>query len=187
MGTFQDTRPLPGGRISVDLLNTSWGPPGAPTDWLVDDRAVKLFAAGHGLALAAADIDAARQALVEARGIIQALFESAIDGEVDGKTAAEVNGILARSDVRFLVADEGPQVAVSSSDTRQRLAVEAVVDAVAMLGDRPDRIRTCEHADCTLWFLDTSKAGRRRWCSMDQCGNRAKARRHYARSTGSTA
>ena len=30
-------------------------------------------------------------------------------------------------------------------------------------------------------FLDTSKAGRRRWCDMADCGNAAKSRRHYAR------
>jgi predicted RNA-binding Zn ribbon-like protein len=33
-----------------------------------------------------------------------------------------------------------------------------------------------------LHFFDVSKNGTRRWCSMSGCGNRAKARRHYARS-----
>jgi predicted RNA-binding Zn ribbon-like protein len=28
-------------------------------------------------------------------------------------------------------------------------------------------------------FLDVSKAGARRWCTMNSCGNRAKAHRHY--------
>jgi len=39
------------------------------------------------------------------------------------------------------------------------------------------RLRECEA--CTWLFLDTSRGGRRRWCSMATCGNRAKARRHY--------
>jgi predicted RNA-binding Zn ribbon-like protein len=38
--------------------------------------------------------------------------------------------------------------------------------------------------DCILFFYDTLRSGRRQWCSMAGCGNRAKARRHYARSHG---
>ena len=47
---------------------------------------------------------------------------------------------------------------------------------------------TCRHAaeDCGWLFLDTSRSGRRRWCSMQSCGNRAKARRFYARATASS-
>jgi predicted RNA-binding Zn ribbon-like protein len=41
------------------------------------------------------------------------------------------------------------------------------------------RLRQCEDETCGWLFLDRSQAGRRRWCSMADCGNRAKARRHY--------
>lgn len=44
-------------------------------------------------------------------------------------------------------------------------------------------IRECEGDPCGWLFLDRSPAGRRRWCSMSDCGNRAKARRHYRRSS----
>lgn len=40
----------------------------------------------------------------------------------------------------------------------------------------PDRIRAC--GGCGWLFLDSSRGGRRRWCSMSTCGNREKARRH---------
>ncbi|HIC14689.1 MAG TPA: CGNR zinc finger domain-containing protein, partial [Gemmatimonadetes bacterium] len=43
----------------------------------------------------------------------------------------------------------------------------------------PLRIRQCASEDCIYWFLDTSKSGRRRWCSMARCGNRAKVAKHY--------
>lgn len=36
------------------------------------------------------------------------------------------------------------------------------------------RIKNCAHPQCALVFKDTSKAGRRRWCSMEICGNRTK-------------
>jgi predicted RNA-binding Zn ribbon-like protein len=41
------------------------------------------------------------------------------------------------------------------------------------------RIKFCGGNDCSWLFLDQSKNGRRRWCQMDVCGNREKARRHY--------
>ena len=39
------------------------------------------------------------------------------------------------------------------------------------------RIRKCGAADCEVYFIDTSKAHRRQWCSMQNCGNREKQRR----------
>ena len=44
------------------------------------------------------------------------------------------------------------------------------------------RIRTCD-GDCGLLYLDTSRAGTRRWCSMQRCGNRATVRAHRARKS----
>ena len=44
-------------------------------------------------------------------------------------------------------------------------------------------VRECESdRGCSYLFIDQSKNHSRRWCSMESCGNRAKARRHYARS-----
>jgi predicted RNA-binding Zn ribbon-like protein len=43
------------------------------------------------------------------------------------------------------------------------------------------RVRECASDTCGWLFVDTSKNGSRRWCDMADCGNRAKARRHYHR------
>ncbi len=44
-------------------------------------------------------------------------------------------------------------------------------------------VRECEDdRGCGYLFIDHSKNHSRRWCSMESCGNRAKARRHYARA-----
>lgn len=42
-------------------------------------------------------------------------------------------------------------------------------------------VRTCMGEDCGWMYVDRSRNHRRRWCEMAICGNRAKARRHYAR------
>ena len=41
------------------------------------------------------------------------------------------------------------------------------------------RVRACPGQDCGWIFID--RAGRRRWCRMEWCGNRAKARAHARR------
>lgn len=55
-------------------------------------------------------------------------------------------------------------------------------DAIDVLGGpRAARLKRCEGSRCSLLFVDTSRSGRRRWCSMDRCGNRAKAAAHRRR------
>jgi predicted RNA-binding Zn ribbon-like protein len=44
------------------------------------------------------------------------------------------------------------------------------------------RVAECDGQGCGWLFVDTSKAGRRRWCSMAICGNRAKSQRHAQRT-----
>jgi predicted RNA-binding Zn ribbon-like protein len=52
---------------------------------------------------------------------------------------------------------------------------------------RLERIRECPGADGCGWlFYDTSRNGKRRWCSMEVCGNRSKGRRHYQRSSATS-
>ena len=46
------------------------------------------------------------------------------------------------------------------------------------------RLRECASETCGWLFVDTSKNRSRRWCDMADCGNRAKARRHYHRQHG---
>jgi predicted RNA-binding Zn ribbon-like protein len=59
-----------------------------------------------------------------------------------------------------------------------------VAQAVAHLLSEADfqYVRRCEGPECTLWFLDQTKAHSRRWCSPALCGNRAKVAAFRARS-----
>jgi predicted RNA-binding Zn ribbon-like protein len=72
-----------------------------------------------------------------------------------------------------------------------RHGARPVDDAVAALAGpivtelgsgRPDRFRTCANDACRWTFYDHSPTGRRRWCDMKVCGNRAKAARHRQRT-----
>lgn len=55
--------------------------------------------------------------------------------------------------------------------------------AALMTGPRARRVKQCQDdRGCGWLFVDESRAQNRRWCSMGDCGNRAKAHRHYQRT-----
>lgn len=53
-----------------------------------------------------------------------------------------------------------------------------------MLSPEIERMRACEADTCRWLFLDTSRNHTRRWCKMQVCGNRMKARRYQVRHSG---
>jgi predicted RNA-binding Zn ribbon-like protein len=57
--------------------------------------------------------------------------------------------------------------------------VESAGDA--MVQGELARVRRCAAGDCVRVFFDGTRNGRRRWCDMASCGNRAKAARFRAR------
>jgi predicted RNA-binding Zn ribbon-like protein len=65
-----------------------------------------------------------------------------------------------------------------------------ILRSAAALLVSPDLDRVGQCADdrgCGFLFFDHTRNRSRRWCDMDSCGNRAKARRHYARARSTAA
>jgi predicted RNA-binding Zn ribbon-like protein len=61
-------------------------------------------------------------------------------------------------------------------------------DAIDLFDHQPQlRIKQCENPTCPLLFIDTSRAQRRRWCSMERCGNMTKVARHRSKTDGTSA
>ncbi|WP_067567651.1 CGNR zinc finger domain-containing protein [Nocardia acidivorans] len=79
-----------------------------------------------------------------------------------------------------LTAEGGVRRSGTSESVLAAIARSAV--ELAGGGDR-DRVRECGRADCTRLYVDTSRAGSRRWCDMTICGNRAKSAAFRARNT----
>jgi predicted RNA-binding Zn ribbon-like protein len=98
----------------------------------------------------------------------------------------EVNELLSRAPVRTAVRAE-PRGGYRWQEARRHHPLDRplwplVWDAAALLtSDRRDWVRRCADDHCGWMFLDLSRQRTRRWCSMEDCGNGAKARRHYAR------
>ena len=73
-----------------------------------------------------------------------------------------------------------PTTAAAVLSTVARDAIDVLTEA------GPSRLRECEAGDCRLVFLDTSRPGTRRWCSMERCGNRQKVRALRSRRSTSS-
>lgn len=80
---------------------------------------------------------------------------------------------LAGTPARWTLKARGPL------DLARVLALHAL-DLVQTMS--PDRLRRCDDDGCGWLFLDTTRNHSRRWCSSGDCGNRDRARRHYARN-----
>ncbi len=88
-----------------------------------------------------------------------------------------------------VLGDKAPGLALRARGTELDFAANVglhqkiALSAVALLTTPRDlgRLKLCPGDRCAWLFLDESRNGRRRWCAMETCGNRAKARRHYAR------
>jgi len=62
------------------------------------------------------------------------------------------------------------------------LLVPIAESAADLLGSGDLRlVKKCQSSDCLIYFYDTTKNHSRGWCSMELCGNRAKAAAHYER------
>jgi predicted RNA-binding Zn ribbon-like protein len=91
----------------------------------------------------------------------------------------------ARSALQHVGAGFGWRVEARRPATASTVLAPALWSAGDLLtGPQLARVRECANDKCLWLFLDESKNGTRRWCSMSACGNRAKAHRHYARLKG---
>jgi predicted RNA-binding Zn ribbon-like protein len=87
---------------------------------------------------------------------------------------------------RHIVREDGEYRWQWDDDVSLDRIVWPIVQSAADLLTSPDlkKIRECDAGDCYWLFLDNSRNRSRRWCSMESCGNREKARRHYHRQHG---
>jgi predicted RNA-binding Zn ribbon-like protein len=105
-------------------------------------------------------------------------------GSVDSADLAQLNEALSSSLSHLQISPtQGGyswEWSHASDGMEQILWVVARSAAELLTSDRLSRTRVCaDDRGCGYLFIDTSRNRSRRWCSMDSCGNRAKARRHY--------
>ncbi|MGW4895173.1 CGNR zinc finger domain-containing protein [Kitasatospora sp. NPDC004240] len=173
------------GALCLELLTT--GGPGEYARWEVLHRPEDLAAwLPHSrLRLPADGVRITPAQLREVRALRDALWRLAAARAHGAPGDPEDRGTLNRAAARPPLAPQiGPDGAPAPplpADGSQ-LASALARDAIELLtGPHADRIRECGAHDCYLLFVDTSRPGRRRWCSMERCGNREKVRALRAR------
>ena len=124
---------------------------------------------------------------IEARETIWRLFDASARGKVPAAAdLLALNELLAAAPARTALKRERSGFSWDL-DMRGSTALGQLAPVLWSAGDlladgRLDKVRRCANPECGWLFLDDSRAGKRRWCSMASCGNRAKARRHYHRN-----
>jgi len=175
--------PFVAGHVALDFVNTAEerGHPDA-SDALGRVADLRLWGQRYGLITGpgvAADEDQAEfDRAIEARELLYALLLA----RRTGRPAAEAQvarltelGAAAYRAGNLQSNDDG---SISWRWDRSELATIrhiAVTGAIDLLQAEPStRLKQCPGHHCGWFFLDTTKRGNRRWCSMAECGQDAK-------------
>ena len=125
--------------------------------------------------------------VIELREALYFLILSAVHGRSPGESHLRaLNKFL--SEVRSVdeVAWHQRRFVRSSRDVTERPdgPLRQVIEAAVVLITSSDiyNVRECSEKTCRWFFLDRSRNHSRRWCDMQLCGNRSKAKRFYART-----
>jgi predicted RNA-binding Zn ribbon-like protein len=131
--------------------------------------------------------DAVHRRALELREALYRLFAAEHPAQAD-ITRLSNEAHRAWTEAKLVLADDVWSWRWDASAELDRVLWPIAWSAAELLtSGRRSRIRECEgHNGCGWLFLDTSKNGRRRWCDMRVCGNRAKARRHRQREAAAS-
>jgi predicted RNA-binding Zn ribbon-like protein len=177
------------GHLAIDFVNSRATPGVEPIDWLQDGASLLGWASSLSLfpqpslmrlgkTVTPRSLGAVAEEARELREQLRGQLSHPERLRTSSALWKRVNDILARGSAfhELQASDEGPKcVEVERLDQAGQLLVP-LAKAIGRLVEAEDlgRLRACEGAGCTLWFVDRSKAGQRRFCSPSVCGNRAK-------------
>jgi predicted RNA-binding Zn ribbon-like protein len=197
MSELHDVRAEPHGdaELFVDFINTIELTDGRPEEHLPDGASLRDWLHERGLCGARqplAALEASLPAFRDLRDDLHDVTQRLAAGKRptreqlkrlnatlrDGLHYHQIEPIDGGS--RFTVAQVGDDLAQARASIAGSLAHYL---AEHDLG----RLRVCANDGCRWRFIDRSPGGRRRWCDMRTCGNRAKVARHRARARGTAA
>lgn len=184
-----------GNDLLLDFLNTRPLQKGEPLELLQDFTALlRWFGAADLLSLAEirklqarwAQTEPAQRTVAAMQKLRERLRTDVVaweqGGAIRGATIDELNRLLAEHPMRVRLTRRGARHPTEWFESREPEDLFApLAHGAANLFASADRrrVRKCDH--CVLHFLDTSKKGTRRWCSMKLCGNRLKVAAYAGR------
>ncbi len=199
------SEPGQGDDLFIRFANTLTYTRGKPSDSIPALDALLVWLHGAGLisdraraaeaGLLRRDPDEAARRLERFQTLRRVLHQIAAEVDADGRPSTdllrELNHIL-RHGLHYhqlRLEPDGTRYAFSQVGDRLDQARASIAASLAqfLADDAPGRLRVCANDGCREVFVDHSAAGRRVWCDMRTCGNRAKAARHRARAKATPA
>ena len=195
MTTDHEAPPEPASdeELFTELANTLHLHDGEPDD-IGDAASLRAWLASRGLirdGRRLEAVDAAIPAFHDLRALIHEVTERLVDaGAPSAAQVRRLNAVL-RDGLHYhqlRPGDDGSRFTVGQVGDDLAQARAAIAGSLAHYIADHDvaRLRICANNDCSWRFIDRSPTGRRRWCDMRTCGNRAKVARHRARARSST-
>ncbi len=190
---------LTGNRLCIDFANASEGSPAAIFSWTDLLRffvAVGILDAPTADSLrnlgssAGPDASAALATARELRwGICNAIEAIASGQAIQTQWIEPVNSVLLFTEGYDQLIPTTPECKawrlgfVARQQRLEWLLAPIARSAAELLAEGPGApVRKCASPKCALYFYDTSRNGKRRWCSMSTCGNRSKVAAHARRA-----
>jgi predicted RNA-binding Zn ribbon-like protein len=180
--------PFIAGHVALDFVNTAEerGHPAAG-DALHSAGDLRVWGVRRGVLASGADgAPAELPPSIEARELLYRLFLDRARGQPTPEAERELLGRLAARAYQEGRLGQEPDGRLTWSWDPSRLATVryvAVSAAVQLLGQSPAaRLKQCPGDHCGWFFLDATKRGNRRWCSMSECGQEAKTARRRDRA-----
>jgi len=184
------TGPLIEGNLPIDLLNTEeelWGvwhdyidTPEAFCTWLTDEELAgavsKVQLPFEVEVWSPGEIEKVHALRAELR---ENLVRASKKRQPSSKFVKQLESYVRKAPFTMRLL-EGRVVYVPVGNPVEKLCSLVAADILRMIDvGQVARLRKCDNPKCMFMFVDTS--GRRKWCSMQRCGNRAKVTRHLRR------
>ena len=162
-------------------------PPEAPND-AADLERLERWLSGSRLAVRPQprQLRTALPAFRDLRGLVRQIARRADRDEPPTRAQVAALNRVMRDGLHYHVlraTDGGAQFDISQVGDDLDQARSAIAGSLAhyLAEHDRDRLGVCASDTCSWVFVDRSPGGRRRWCDMGTCGNRAKVARHRAR------
>lgn len=165
------------GCLALDLPATIRRRASEPEDVLAEPEAPARWLRDAGLTESPLKLSEKEQRMLMAlREAIWALADAAQRHQSLPSAEVDVINQAASHHLAMPVLDAATSSVRFIADDPFRTALALIArDAINLLSTTARRkIKACAQDDCQMLFLDSSPSSRRRWCSMDRCGSRAK-------------
>ena len=168
---------LLGDALWLDFVNSARGRTPTPPDRLPDAAAYARWCGLHHLDLG--DDPTPLPQARELRARLTELAEALHEGRRPPAGAiAALNELLARSVGRDQLTRVGGEWRLRFAPIRPFAALEAIArSAAATVAETRTAVRRCAGESCSLFFIDDSPNGSRRWCVASVCGRDARVER----------